>query len=153
MGLEWSDRLTVGHALIDEQHRELIRRFTQFLEACQQTRARGQLEPLLLFLDSYVTSHFREEERLMKRHAYPDAEAHFAAHRQIEARLGDLREELRNDGISSALIIQTNQTLLEWVVRHIQQTDLQLGNYLKRVGAVDSAGLSATTPPPSKSAS
>lgn len=131
MALEWTEKMSVGYAAIDQQHQELFRRFDDLLEACQQCKGKERVEALLGFLDTYVITHFREEERLMDRHAYPGAEEHKAEHRYFIGRLNAMKEDLKTRGPSSELVITTNQTLLNWIIRHIKQIDVQLGAFLK----------------------
>lgn len=141
MALEWNARLAVGHAEIDRQHQELFRRFAKFLESCQQARAREEVEPLLNFLDSYVKAHFHQEEVLMVQHRYPGLSGHRAAHREFMDQLGELRTALENEGASSVLVIHTNQTLLNWILKHIKSADLQFGAFLKHGNAPGEATL------------
>lgn len=132
MALAWSKKLAVGHPLIDQQHQELFRRFGAFIAACQNAQGKEQVDAMFEFLGSYVTTHFAEEERLMTRHAYPEAQAHYAEHRSFVAQLETLKAELRQNGPSSSVVIQLNQTLLDWLLRHIQKIDVQLGQHLQR---------------------
>ena len=131
MAVEWTERLAVGCAAIDDQHRELFRRFNQLLEACQLRKGREKIVELLEFLDLYVVSHFQDEESLMDRHAYPDADRHKSEHRYFNRKLRDLHESLRTRGPSLDLVINTNQTLLHWIVDHIKDLDVKFGAYLK----------------------
>jgi len=131
MALEWTEKMAVGHPIIDQQHQELFRRFDELMEACRQARGKERIEALLGFLDSYVATHFREEERLMDRHAYPGAEAHKGEHRYFTDRLDALKANLREEGIATGLVISTNQTLLNWIIQHIKNIDVQFGAYLK----------------------
>jgi hemerythrin len=134
MALEWTEKLAVGHDLIDQQHRELFRRFDDLLEACQQAKGKERIESLLGFLGTYVVTHFQAEERLMERHGYPGAEAHKAEHSHFTGRLDLLREDLRSGGASTQLVISTNQTLLHWILNHIKSVDVELGAFLRRKG-------------------
>jgi len=131
MALEWTEGLAVGHSLIDQQHRELLRRFDELMEACRQARGKERIVALLGFLDSYVATHFGEEERLMDRLAYPGTAEHKAQHRHFTGRLEALKTDLRDMGVSSALVISTNQILLNWIIQHIKTVDVQFGAFLK----------------------
>lgn len=134
MGFTWSERIAVGHPLIDQQHQELIQRFNSFLDSCQQAKARDRVEALFDFLDSYIKDHFRQEELLMAQQNYPLLTEHRAAHHSYIEQLGELRRNLVEQGASSALVIHTNQMLLDWIVRHIKNADLEFGSFLKHGG-------------------
>jgi len=131
MALEWTDRMAVGHPVIDAQHRELFRRFDDLIEACREARGKERIVALLGFLDSYVATHFREEERLMERYGYPGTDEHKGEHRHFTERLDALKVDLSEKGISSELVISTNQVLLNWIIQHIKSIDVRLGAFLK----------------------
>ncbi len=133
--MEWTERLAVGHPIIDEQHRELFRRFDDLLEACQMRQGREKIAELLEFLDEYVISHFRQEEGLMGRHAYPELASHQDEHRYFVRRLAALRETMQARGPSLDLVISTNQTLLKWIITHIKELDVRFGAFLKTIPA------------------
>jgi len=130
MALEWNERMAVGHPLIDMQHRELFRRFDGLIEACREARGKERIVALLGFLDSYVVTHFREEERLMERYGFPGADEHKGEHRLFTDRIKKLKEDLTEKGVSSELVISTNQLLLKWIIQHIKSIDVQLGAFL-----------------------
>jgi len=131
MALEWNERMAVGHPLIDMQHRELFRRFDELIEACREARGKERIVALLGFLDSYVVTHFREEERLMERYGFPGADEHKGEHRHFTDRLDALKADLAEKGVSSELVISTNQVLLNWIIQHIKNIDVRLGAFLK----------------------
>jgi hemerythrin len=131
MALQWTPDLSVGYPHIDAQHQELIRRFNDLLEACRTGRGRAEVSRLCEFLDDYVVSHFSQEEELMTRRDYPDREEHFAQHRYFKEKLKDLKRTLATDGANTPLVITTNKTLLDWILRHIKQVDVRLGAYLR----------------------
>ncbi|WP_027716809.1 bacteriohemerythrin [Desulfuromonas sp. TF] len=131
MALEWTEKLAVGHAVIDEQHRELFRRFDNLIEACRRASGKERIEELIGFLDSYVVIHFREEERLMELCAYPGLEEQKSQHLYFIGRLDALKADLKEKGVSAHLVISTNQILLKWIIRHIKDIDVKFGVFLK----------------------
>lgn len=131
MALEWTEKMAVGHHVIDQQHRELFRRFDDLIEACRQACGKERIVELLGFLDAYVVTHFREEEGMMERCAYPGAEEHKAQHRYFIGRLDALKADLREKGVSTHLVISTNQILLKWIIQHIKNIDVQFGAFLR----------------------
>jgi len=131
MILSWSARLAVGHADIDEQHRELIRHFNELLEACRRGEGKRKVVELVGFLETYVVGHFAAEERLMAASDYPERAEHCARHAELTGRLADLRAALDNSGASFDLVIDANQVLFNWIVEHIRKADVRLGAYLR----------------------
>lgn len=131
MPLNWTPDLAVGHHHIDRQHQELIRRFNDLLEACRAGQGKTRVEELLGFLDAYVLDHFKAEEQLMERFGYPGREEHAAQHRYYCAKLQELKATLAEAGANALVVVSTNKTLLDWILRHIKQVDVQLGAFLK----------------------
>lgn len=134
MAIQWNPDLAVGVEKIDEQHRELFKRFDVLVDACKQRRGKEEVGELLDFLNEYVISHFSEEEGLMVGNKYPDFNAHLAQHKHFMRKLDDLREELLRDGPSTGVVIKTNQTVLAWLIEHIKQVDTRFGAFLKGKG-------------------
>jgi len=130
MTLQWTEDLAIGHAVIDNQHKELMDKFNGFLEAIHRRQDHEQLVNLFCFLDRYVEHHFREEELLMEQSGYTEFPAHRAEHQVFTRRLQGLRSELERTGPTIAVLIRTNKALLYWLTTHIKQVDVALGKYL-----------------------
>jgi hemerythrin len=130
MALTWTEDLAVGYGLIDAQHRELFTRFNGLLQACKEGKGRATIAPLLDFLVDYVTIHFAEEERFMERYAYPERDEHMQQHREMIRHVDEVRRELQENGASIFVITTISQTLLDWLIKHVKQTDVKLGRFL-----------------------
>lgn len=130
MALTWTEDLAVGFGLIDTQHKELFSRFNTLLQACREGKGREVIEPVLDFMIEYVTDHFAEEERFMARYAFPERDEHMQQHRELVLYVSEVRKELREKGATVAVITSINHTLLNWLLRHVKQTDVKLGRYL-----------------------
>ena len=134
MSLQWSENLAVGHPLIDSRHRSLFDQFERFLVACDRHRGPEHLRELFGFLDEYVSRHFREEEELMERHDYPEAERHRKEHRIFTAKIEDLKKELAATGPTIQVLIRTNKALIYWLTEHIREMDIKLAAHLRQNG-------------------
>lgn len=130
MALTWTEDLAVGYGLIDEQHKELFSRFNSLLQACKEGKGRTTMVPLLEFLADYVTSHFAEEERFMQRYAFPERDEHLRQHRELIRHVEEVRRELQENGATILVTATISQTLLEWLLKHVKQTDVKLGRFL-----------------------
>jgi hemerythrin len=134
MAVEWREDLATGNLEIDDQHKELFRRFNILLDSCRQGKGKDEVCRLLLFLGDYVRSHFAAEEQLQIRHTYPGFRAHKEQHDKFIDDFRKLEDQLRTEGATFVLVIQTNQTLVDWLIRHISGTDKELANYLHTTG-------------------
>lgn len=131
MVFQWKEALAVGDDTIDEQHRELISRFGDLLEACRLGQGKEKVVEVFGFLDTYVVFHFRAEEKLMAEHGYPGLFEHRSQHAWLVGKLAGLKGTLEQDGPSFHLMIDATQMLLDWIVEHIRNTDVRFGEYLQ----------------------
>jgi len=130
MPLTWTDDLAVGFGRIDEQHRELFARYNELVEECMTGRGRQSLAPMLDFLTGYAAEHFAEEERIMELYAYPGSDRHRQEHEEFYERIAAIRIDLQLNGPSAALVSAITHSLVDWLVRHVRQVDVQLGKFL-----------------------
>lgn len=126
MSLAWNESFRIGLPTIDKQHQELIRQVQELHEAMKQGKARDHIGKMLQFLASYTQQHFADEERAMEQYQCPAAEANKAAHRQLLAKLGELRAEWDCQKTGATVSTEIYRTLSTWLVAHIQGIDLQL---------------------------
>lgn len=131
MAIQWNENLETGVELIDTQHKELFSRFDTLLTACNQGKGRVEVLRLLLFLDDYIKSHFAAEEQLQIRCNYPGYEAHKELHNRFVQDVDRLEAQFRTEGATLPLVIQTNQALSAWLIKHIRQIDMEFAGFLK----------------------
>ncbi|RII25405.1 MAG: hemerythrin [Geobacter sp.] len=134
MAVEWSEKLATGNDDIDNQHKELFRRFNNLLDACHQRKGKEEVSKLILFLGDYVRTHFSMEESLQKRCSFPGYSDHKKQHDGFIHDLKKLEQQFNLEGATLLLVIQTNQTMMDWLINHINSTDKKFAEYL-RTGA------------------
>jgi hemerythrin len=130
MRIEWTPDLAVGSGVIDAQHQELYRRINQLFEACSQGKGKETVGSTLQFLSDYVVTHFGNEEGYMVKHGYPEYARHKKLHAQFINSLQQLQDEFNREGAGVALVIKTNQVVVEWLNNHIRRVDTKLGAFL-----------------------
>jgi hemerythrin len=130
MFIVWNEELATGNEEIDNQHKELFRRFNSLQSACKQGKGQDELSNLFTFLDEYVRSHFVLEELLQIVHDYPGYLKHKEEHDCFTRSLKKLEEQLNTKGTTSALLIQTNMAIANWLTRHFIWTDKDLADFL-----------------------
>ena len=83
----WKEKYRVGVPLIDEQHEELFRRVTDFVETLRSAGEWEQKIPkvneTLAFMKDYVVTHFHDEEAYQQKIGYPGFEAHRKIHNDM----------------------------------------------------------------------
>jgi hemerythrin len=132
--MEWSEKLAVGVATIDSQHKELFKRINNLVLAIKEHRCKSEIDGTLKFLDDYARVHFAEEEKHMKDTHYAGYAEQIEAHKKYLAALAELKAEAalpRVPGSTYDLSATTNQVVVDWIVDHILKLDMQFGEYLR----------------------
>jgi hemerythrin len=132
--IEWDDRLSVGVDLIDEQHKMLLKRLSDFSEAVDSRRGSSEIVRTLEFLVDYTDFHFSTEERHMTAINYPGIDRHVAKHEEFKATLKNLGEDFEEEGATTALADSINTLLINWLIKHIEAVDQEFGRYLRERG-------------------
>ncbi len=126
----WSDALSVGVDLIDDQHKELIKRLSAFLESLSSGADKGEIIKLMGFLQIYVKRHFEDEEKLQLMNDFPDYASHKQEHEAFKAKLIKLNARVLGDGGGEQVAEEIRRTLLDWLVNHIQVRDKAIATFL-----------------------
>jgi hemerythrin len=137
MAIVWTDGLSVGVKVIDQQHQEMIKRINRLLDAMQGGKGGKEAEGAIEFLEEYVVVHFGAEEELMKKHTYPALQSHLVEHDYFRKEVARLRTQV-NEGADLNLLFNTTRKLLvAWFLHHIDSVDRSLGRYLKTRGDLE----------------
>jgi|SRR6185369_9910030 len=131
MAIEWNKDLETGNSNIDNQHKELFRRFDSLMDACNQRKGKEELCKVLFFLGDYVRTHFAMEEELQLKSSYPQYPAHKEQHEGFIKDLEKLDQQFKTEGATLSLVIQTNQSMVNWLINHINVKDKDLAAYLR----------------------
>ena len=121
--IEWTDDLSVGIELIDDQHKTWIKHYNHAAEAIQANHEVAQITRSLEFFSDYTETHFSTEEQAMAECNYPGLEEHKAKHDALRKTLAAMTEEFIEDG-ATYLLAESVETLLgNWLIKHIQEVD------------------------------
>ena len=74
--ITWTNDLTVGIELIDEQHKMLIKHLNDLSQALQSQQGPAKVAATLNFLIDYTNFHFTAEEKHMEANGYPELKNH-----------------------------------------------------------------------------
>jgi len=127
--MTWNEKMSVGVASCDVEHRKLVALLNEFYDATQAGKAKEHLGGILDALVDYTRFHFANEEKLFAQTGYPDAAAHKKLHDELAHQVLDLQKKFRN-GAESALSLEVMIFLKNWLLNHIQGTDKKYGPYL-----------------------
>ncbi len=127
--LQWTPSLAVGDEDIDAQHQELFRRAERLIVALRKGD-RGEVLPLLAYLDEYVVHHFEGEERLMRELQYPGLDAHAKVHAEFRESFRQIVRDFRRTGPTALVALTVHNWLSDWLRQHLAGVDLELGRFL-----------------------
>jgi hemerythrin len=134
--LVWNETLSVGIALIDEQHKTWIDRFNAVSAAIAENGAPREIATTLGFLIDYTHFHFATEEKHMTAHTYPGLAEHLQKHDELRGTLADLVRDFEEEGPTQMLADSVNAFLGNWLIKHIQQIDHKFGVFVREQGIV-----------------
>ena len=133
MEIKWTSDLTSGDPHIDNQHKELIKRINAIHLALDNQLTDDEIYRIIDFLNGYIMFHFDDEEKLMKKHAYPGAIYHKREHNKLTKDVKNYRKQLDEKGLSRAYLAQMQAFLINWLINHIKKTDTLLASFLESV--------------------
>ena len=128
--IELKDSLSVGVKLIDEQHKMLIQRLSDLSEAIEMSRGEVEIVKTLGFMVDYTDLHFSAEEDIMAEQNYPGLEHQKKQHAEFKSNLKQLVEDFEEEGATKVLAISLDAYLINWLIKHIEGVDLELGVFL-----------------------
>lgn len=134
MFIEWNEKFSLHHPLLDKQHQELfdLANAVQALDPAKTDKA--ELGKLFKEFFDYMAKHFKEEEAYMQSLEYPLLEKHKKFHESIiEGMTKVLKEKKSVDELqkSTKIIAQ------KWLVEHILENDLKIEKWRKSITVSD----------------
>lgn len=128
--LQWTDKFETGHSFIDAQHRMLIS-YVNRLEVLSQNPnpSREDVELVfrfLEFLETYILTHFKDEEDCMFRFRCPAHQENKQAHSEFLDFFRHMKRRLETEGCRPELVKELYEACVAWIRRHILRIDTQL---------------------------
>jgi hemerythrin len=126
MALEWTERLSVGNALIDSEHENLIDMINSVEHALRAGNQPALLSAFKQLADG-VRLHFMSEEKIAQAIRFP-FDHHHGAHQYLQKELQYMREELESkSGMwSEGAVEHFSRMLGNWMMDHIAGEDMLL---------------------------
>lgn len=124
MTLTWTEQLSVGNAVIDSEHRNLIGMINSVEHALRTGNEHALLHAFQLLADC-TRLHFTSEERIAQAAGLP-FDHHKQAHRHLQKELQYLREEVEaKSGMwSDGAVEHFARMLGSWMMDHLLGEDM-----------------------------
>lgn len=137
--LQWREEFETGHSLIDSQHRMLISHINRLGGLAQAAKAvkdeRESLSRFVDFMETYILTHFSEEEECMFRHKCPVHQENIRAHREFVDWFRKFKSRLNTEGYRPEALKELHESCKAWIQQHILRIDVQLKPCLGQAGA------------------
>lgn len=135
----WKDKYMVGVETIDEQHKELFKRLSEFIQIVQDKEKSWEerldkVKETMSFMQEYVVFHFNDEEAYQEEINYPDMEIHKEAHRKFKEGINEYVEIFQQGGFTEERIQEFSAKLMTWLIMHVGKMDQKIGEYVKEKG-------------------
>lgn len=133
MAISWNESYCTGVQQIDEQHQKLFR----FVGALDRLVDRGvgsglEVDHLMMFLGTYIRSHFAYEESCMARYRCPTAGANKKAHREFLVFYDGIDREYQASGGSVEMVQRLSNEMGQWLIDHICTIDVGLRTCIRK---------------------
>ena len=124
----WSETLSVGVRILDDQHKRIIGVLNDLNENPQAKVDSELISDSLTGLTRYAVEHFREEERLMGLCEYPGIEEHKNRHREFREKIAECCMAATHHVASVPKELLTY--LRDWFNGHILHEDMKYKPFL-----------------------
>ncbi|MCL2382021.1 MAG: bacteriohemerythrin [Treponema sp.] len=130
--IHWTDRLSIGIKVIDDQHRGLVDLVNEMFNHATGNYAqeRDYFSRIIHETVKYVKDHFSAEEKMLLAMKYPGYGEHKKAH---ETFVHAILENAQAYEAGKRFTLSTfTRFLKDWILSHIALMDKQYAEYLKK---------------------
>src|SRR5690554_826191 len=130
----WDANFEIGIAVVDRQHRHLVKLLNELAESYMHDGREAELERIINALIDYAGYHFRTEEALWAELSEDDMllAEHVTAHNDFVDQVRVMQARLQTDD-STVLLEDLLSFLLTWLVHHILYEDKHFAVVLMQV--------------------
>jgi hemerythrin len=116
--LVWSDALSVGVPILDQQHKTIIGLLSLLDDAVREHRGEELVDTVLTQVLEYTVSHFAAEEQLMRESGYPRYVEHKKVHDGFATKIRAIAPA--QPGVKALTLVPL---LTDWLRDHLRDTD------------------------------
>jgi hemerythrin len=131
--MTWTPKLSVGVAVLDDDHKKLVGMVNELYDAMQAGHGKESLGPILDRLVDYTKVHFAREEKLFAQTGYPEAAAHKQQHDALTRQVLDVQRKYAAGAVAT-VSLEVMHFLRDWLINHIQGTDQKYRPHLNAKG-------------------
>ena len=125
--IEWDGDYSIGHEIIDLEHKLLFFKANAFRTAVKHGLGAERILPMLETLTEYAKTHFFDEELLMSEKCYSGFLEHKACHDGFLSAIDAFKTQVAHgDNISEELAY----FMQNWLQEHVSKVDTELRHYI-----------------------
>ncbi len=125
----WKDHNRLGIPIIDEQHRGIVSTINSLYFFMRSGLGQDALEPTINILKQYTLIHFKTEEAIMHKAAYPGFKEHCRLHDRITKRTNEI-SSASFDSMDPDVVLRF---LRGWWLGHINEEDRKYAPYVLKL--------------------
>ncbi len=130
--IEWTEKFSVGVSLFDNQHRQIIEMINKLIRTHRLSVDSDVISDTLTSMTEYARNHFKDEERFMTEHGYPDYDSHKERHKEF------LKKTVSFCNATTLHVETVPEKLLEylrnWWIHHILEQDMKYRQFFNEKG-------------------
>ena len=128
MFIHWDDKLLLGNALIDQQHRMLLLLCRRLDIAIKTEQSTDTIRSITIELRKFTEFHFFSEENLMREIGYPELDQHSNIHTDLLMQLNQMIARFHRQEYSPA---DTLFFLYQWLLGPVVEEDFKIGKFAR----------------------
>ena len=109
---------------LDNHHNDVFK-MIHLLDDAIKKNSRKSFEPIISFLLSHTSDHFKEEESLMEKHNFHGLDHHQQEHRIFQNKIKEIKK-MYDENIHTTHIAYRIRQLIDALIAHIQHTDIKM---------------------------
>lgn len=121
MPIQWSDKLRLGIAEIDEQHNKFIEMMNSMYDAVYGLKSTDELGQIIRQLSAYAEYHFATEEKYFEKFKYEFTEEHKQQHHDLKLKVAAYKDRYEKEG--KKLSSEIMEFMEDWLVNHLEHHD------------------------------
>jgi|GEM_PF-531722 len=130
----WQEDYVIDQGEVDKEHLRLFELANTFMSIDDPSKERDSVKDTIKQLFKFLAAHFKHEEELMKKVAYPCYEEHYAIHRKI---IKDMNAAIRKCKTLENLVEILKRCMFELVVEHVMKEDQKIARHIETQKAMD----------------
>ncbi|MBT3312425.1 MAG: bacteriohemerythrin [Desulfobacterales bacterium] len=129
---QWRDEYCINIDEMDNDHKKIFETIKRFYEIIHNGENKTVLEDEMKAFIQLAESHFIGEEKILKKHNFPEQDLHKKQHERLRKVVLEIQEKLKSDKIEMNFSFM--KFFKDWIVGHILTEDRKFGHFLYQKG-------------------